>query len=289
MQPNKPYKFLQEEILEGVWPLSKFRYPIDIYLLIVLYVVWGFALFLIYPIPTHYIIAGSISAIGISVWTFGIVIYASTLRNIELDEFQTSMVSKKIYLDFMEKLFHNSSLFYGVAIEMVVYMLMINSDIIKDDIVLNRFFGNIPFLIKLTDRTALIPGLKQSLGVTSVPVPILLYIFFISFDICYRVGLSFHILVTQLRRNWSICCELRNKDLRPQIRKEDLEKIRKTDKYLFIALSGGIFLFPITFIDILLFLSLVGVVLFVFIATIFNIVSLQFVIKRYFKEEESKS
>ena len=289
MQPNKPYKFLQEEILEGVWPLSEFKYPISIGLLIVLYVIWGFILFLIYPIPNFYIIAGSISAIGISVWTFGIVIYASSLRNIEFDEFQTSMVSKKIFLGFMENLFHNSSLFYGVAIEMVVYVLMINSDIIRDDLVLNRFFGSNHLLVSITDRTALIPSLKQTLGVSSIPVPILLYIFFTSFDICYRVGLSFHILVTQARRNLVIYFRLRNEDFRSQIRKEDLKKIQNTDKYLYLALSGGIFLFPITFVDRLLFLSLVGVVFFVFISITFNILSLQYIIKKYFKDETSKN
>ena len=250
------------------------------------YVVWGFVLYVIYPIPNRYIIYGSISAVGISIWTFGIVSYAGSLRNLDLDELHSSMVSNKIFLDFLEKLFHNSSLFYGVSIEMVVYMLMINSDIIKDDRVLNAIFGNNALLISITDRTALIPGLKQSLGVTSVPVPILLYIFFISFDICYRVGLSFHILVTQLRRNWSICCELRNKNLRKQIKKSDLQELRSTDKYLYLALSGGIFLFPITSVDILLFLSLIGVVVFVFLATTFNIISLQFLIKYYFKDEE---
>ncbi len=289
MQPNKPYKFLQEEILEGVWPLSEFKYPISIGLLIVLYVIWGFILFIIYPIPNFYIIAGSISAIGISVWTLGIIIYASSLRNIELDEFRTSMVSKKIYLGFMESLFHNSSLFYGVAIEMVVYVLMINSDIIKDDRVLNRFFGNNQLLLSITDRTALIPHLKETMGVSAIPVPILLYIFFNSFDICYRVGLSFHILVTQVRRNWIIFQQLQNEEFRAQIKKEDLQKLQSTDKYLFLALSGGIFLFPITFIDILLFLSLIGVFFFVFFAITFNIISLHIIIKKYFKEEESKS
>ena len=108
LQPNKPYKFLQEEILEGVWPLSKFKPPINIFLLIVIYVVWGFALFIIYPIPNYYIIAGSISALGISVWTLGIVLYANSLRNIDLEETTTNMVHKKILLEFMENLFHNS-------------------------------------------------------------------------------------------------------------------------------------------------------------------------------------
>ena len=270
MQPNKPYKFLQEEILEGVWPLSKFRSPINIFLLIGIYVLWGFCLFILYPIPNYYVIAGSISAIGISIWTLGIVVYANTLRNTELDEVKSSMVFKKISLEFMENLFHNSSLFYGIAISMIVYVIILNSAIIMDDPILNSIFGNISILVSITERDSLIESLKKSLGVSSIPIPILLYIFFISFDICYRVGLSFHILLTQARRNWSIFRILQKKDLRLSVQKSDLQMVLNTDKYHYLALAGGIFLFPITFVDNLFFLSLIGVVVFVFVTATFN-------------------
>ncbi len=264
LQPNKPYKFLQEEILEGVFPLSKFKSPVNIFLLIVIYVVWGFILYLIYHIPNKFIIAGSISAIGISIWTLGIVMYANSLRNLELDEINTNLIHKKILLEFMNNLFHNSSLFYGVAISMIVYAIIFNSAIIRDDPILRPFLGNLPILVSITDRPSLIAQIQTALGVTSIPVPILLYIFFISFDISYRVGLSFHILLSQARRNWSILRLLRQENLRKQLRKVDFNKIEATDKYHYIALSGGIFLFPLTLIDILFFLSLLGVILFVF-------------------------
>ena len=231
LQPHKPFKFLQEEILEGVWPLSRFKSPINMLMLIIIYICWGFALFILNPIPERYIIAGSISAIGIAIWTFGIVYYANSLRNIELDELKTSLVYKKVSLEFMENLFHNSSLFYGVAIAMVVYVIILNSALIKDDPVLNPIFGNITFLVSITDRNSLIESLKSSMHLSSVPVPILLYIFFISFDISYRVGLSFHILLTQARRNWSILRILRKKDLRSNLQKSDLQHILSTDKF----------------------------------------------------------
>jgi hypothetical protein len=252
IQPNKPYKFLQEEILEGVWPLSKFKSLYSTSLLIFVYVFWGFMLFLIYPISNYYIVAGSISAIGISIWTFGIIIYANSLRNIELEENNTNFVFKKILLKYMDSVFHNSSLFYGVTIAMVVYVIILNSAIIKDDILLSSIF--------------------------------LLYIFYISFDICYRVGLSFHILLSQIRRNFSIFKILKEEKLRSQLNKEDFKKIQNTDKYHYLAIFGGIFLFPITFIDILFFISLIGVVLFVFITATINIITLHFILNKYFDE-----
>lgn len=286
LQTNKPFKFLQEEILEGVWPLSKFRAPINIYLLIAIYVIWGFGLFLLYPIPNFYIIAGSISAIGISIWTLGIVNYANSLRNIELDELKTSMTYKKISLEFMDNLFHNSSLFYGVAIAVVVYTIILNSAIIRDDVVLNRYFGNIPLLVSITDRTSLLANLQNSLGVSSIPIPILMYIFFISFDISYRVGLSFHILLTQARRNWLFFRTLRKKELRQNLEKKDLQRILNTDKYHYLALSGGIFLIPLTLIDVLFRLCLLGVIVFVFVMATFNFLSLRFIINKYFSEAD---
>lgn len=286
LQPKKPYKFLQEEILEGVFPLSRFKSPLNIFLLIIIYVVWGFALFFIYHIPNKFIIAGSISAIGISIWTFGIIMYANSLRNLEIDESNTNMVHKKILIEFMDNLFHNSSLFYGVAIAMIVYVIILNSAIIMDDPILRPIFGNFSILVSITDRQSLIAQLQTALKVTSVPVPILLYIFFISFDISYRVGLSFHILLSQARRNWSILRLLRQENIRKQLHKVDFNKIEETDKYHYIALAGGIFLFPLTLIDILFFLSLLGVILFVFITATFNIISLRFIINKYFSEDQ---
>lgn len=287
MQPHKPYKFLQEEILEGVWPLSKFNSPINIFILIVIYVVWGFGLFIVYPIPNTYIIAGSISAIGISIWTFGIVSYANSLRNIELEETSTTLVHKKILTEFMENVFHNSSLFYGVAISMIVYVIILNSAIIKDDPVLNPLLGHVSILVSITDRTSLVASLQKSMNVGSIPVPILLYIFFISFDICYRVGLSFHILLTQARRNFNILRILRQENLRKQLSRHDFDSILQTDKYHYLALAGGIFLFPLTFIDILFFISLIGVVVFVFATATFNILSLKLIVNKYLSEDQT--
>lgn len=286
LQPHKPYRFLQEEILEGVFPLSRFKSPINIFLLIVIYVVWGFLLFFIYHIPNKFIIAGSISAIGICIWTLGIVMYANSLRDLDLDEANSSIVYKKTLLEFMDNLFHNSSLFYGVAISMVVYVIILNSNIIGDDPVLKPILGNFTLLVSITDRTSLIDQVRSAMHVNSVPFPILLYIFFISFDICYRVGLSFHILLTQARRNWSFYRILRQEKFRKQFNKQDLDKIEGTDKYHYIALAGGIFLFPLTFIDILFFLSLIGVVVFVFVTATFNIVTLRFLIKKYLREDQ---
>lgn len=287
LQPNKPYKFLQEEILEGVWPLSRFKSPVNIFLLIVIYVVWGFGLFIVYHIPNYYIVAGSISAIGISIWTFGIVSYANTLRNIEIEEIESHQVYKQILLDYLENLFHNSSLFYGIAISMIVYVIILNSSFIIQDPVLNPILGHLGFLVSITDRTSLIDNLKTDLGVNSVPAPILLYIFFISFDICYRVGLSFHILLAQARRNLHILRILRQEELREQLLKHDFDQILNTDKYHYLALAGGIFLFPITFIDILFFLCLLGVVVFVFVTATFNLLSLRMIVNKYLSVEQS--
>lgn len=187
----------------------------------------------------------------------------------------------------MENLFHNSSLFYGVAISMIVYVIILNSSIIMDDPVLKPMLGNFSLLVSITDRTSLLDSLKTALGVGSIPVPILLYIFFISFDICYRVGLSFHILLTQARRNLYILKILRQDNLREQLLKHDFDQILKTDKYHYLALAGGIFLFPLTFIDILFFLSLLGVVVFVFVTATFNIISLQLIVNKYLSEDQS--
>ena len=107
MQPPKKYKFLQEQVFEGVWPFNKLKSPANVFLLLLLYFFWGLGLYFNYKIPLSYFIAGSCGAFGLFLWTIGIFRYADSLRNVEVEKI--TKVNQKFLVGFLENLFHPSS------------------------------------------------------------------------------------------------------------------------------------------------------------------------------------
>ena len=109
---QRDYKFIQEKIVEGIWPFSQLQAPYNVLLLTLVYFVAGFGLYLIFSVPIFFFIAGTCAGIGISIWTYGILGYAARLRNIEIE--RITKVKQKFLVAFMEELFHDRSLLFAV-------------------------------------------------------------------------------------------------------------------------------------------------------------------------------
>ena len=158
MQPPKKYKFLQEQVFEGVWPFSKFKSPTNVLLLLLLYSFWGLGLYFIYEIPLAYFVAGICGAFGLFLWTVGIFRYADNLRNVEVE--RLNRVNKKFLVGFLENLFHPSSIVISIIVFTIVFSLFLPSvefrtkiedfypdnDAAKADRTIDEYFGKDPLL-----------------------------------------------------------------------------------------------------------------------------------------------
>ncbi|MHA2366286.1 MAG: pyridoxamine 5'-phosphate oxidase family protein [Candidatus Hodarchaeales archaeon] len=241
MQPLKPYKFLQELVLEGFWPFNRFQSPYNILLLTLFYFWLGYFLFIMYPIPLYFLVAGIFGAISISMWTFGIFTYADRLRETQVEKI--NRVNRKILVDYLDDLFHPSSIVIGVAL-----MTFTNAIL----------FSPIPFRSQ-----SLIESIQQELAVSSLPIPLVIYIYLITFDVCYRIGLSTYVILVQIKRNILLTQYLRNPKLKPFFSPKDIKSMENADKIHYLALIGGILLIPLALFDTIL---LFGTCLYLFIA-----------------------
>lgn len=234
MQPVKPYVFLQEQIFQGIWPFNQFKSPINVFLLTLLYFFWGIGLYFLYEIPLYFLIAGIFAAISISLWTLGIFTYANKIRGVEIEEI--NLTNKKFLVEYMEDLFHPSSIVFGVVLTAFTYV----------------------FLLATTElgTSSILFIVQEELGLHSLPPLLLLYVFLITFDICYRFGLSSHVMITQLRRNLRLSRYLNDKKLRKNFSPFDIKELEKADIFHYLALIAGIFLIPLVYFDYYLLVGL---------------------------------
>ncbi|MFW9929021.1 MAG: hypothetical protein ACFFD1_06495, partial [Candidatus Thorarchaeota archaeon] len=234
MQPSKPYTFLQEYVFQGIWPFNRLKAPINVLFLTLLYFIAGLAIYFYYKLPDYFLFAGSFAAISITLWTLGIFSYADRLRNVDIEDL--NLTNKKFLVQYMEDLFHPSSIVFGVVLTAITYV----------------FLQTAPLL----GSQSIIRLLEDELDVEYLPPVILLYIFLITFDVCYRLGLSAYFMIMQFRRNLRLANYLNNKNLRKNFSPFDIKKLEKADFYHYTALLAGLFLYPLVSYDLYLFIGL---------------------------------
>jgi hypothetical protein len=252
MQEIKPYKFLQEQVFEGVFPFTRLKAPLNVGFLTLVYFLWGMIIFYLYNIELYLLMAGLFSALSISVWTLGIFRYADMLRNTQIEKLNT--VNRKFLTKYLDNLFHPSSIVIGIVLYVFTIVFFLSSYSSDTDGILNK--------------------IQVGSDGSSLPPFILFYLFLISFDICYRLGLSTYVMFTQIRRNFWLESYLRNARLRSNFVPRNIKALESADKYHYLALSGGIFLFPMLILDPLLFLGLCLYLAVAFITATFNLIHL---------------
>jgi hypothetical protein len=253
MQPLKKYKFLQEQIFEGVWPFNKFKSPTNIFLLLLLYLFWGFGLFIIYQIPVSYIIAGSCGAFGLFLWTIGIFLYADQLRNVEIE--RINRVNKKFLVGFLENIFHPTS----IVIAIITFV-----------IVLNYFFTSTSFGLD-----NFLTHLQDELNVSVIPPLLLGFVLLLTFDICYRLSLSFYVILTQIRRNFQLARYLNTPMIKTHFSPNDIRNLENADYKHYLALSGGFTLIPLGIMDNMVLIGLLLYLITTFTLSTINILHLR--------------
>ncbi|MFX0208217.1 MAG: pyridoxamine 5'-phosphate oxidase family protein [Candidatus Hodarchaeota archaeon] len=234
IQRPKPFRFLQELVFEGIWPFNGFSAPFNVLLLTLLYFIWGVGIYLFYNISTYFLIAGICAGAGISFWTYGIFNYANGMRNVDIEHINP--VKRKFLQQYMDELFHPSSLLIGILLFTLTQTYFFSAS----------FFGS----------ESLLDNVQGELNGTSLPPPLLLYVFLISFDMCYKYGLSAYIVLIQIRRNLKLNQHLRNPHIKSFFTPHDIRELEKADSYHYVALCGGIFFFPMAVLDKYLLLSL---------------------------------
>ncbi|PWI48501.1 hypothetical protein CEE45_06345 [Candidatus Heimdallarchaeota archaeon B3_Heim] len=242
MQPLKKYKFLQEQVFEGFWPFSRFQSPANVLLLLLVYFIWGFCLYLIYNIPLSFMIAGSCGAFGLFLWTIGIFRYANALRNVKIE--RINKVNQKFLIGFLENLFHPSSIVLGVFIFTAVLTYLFTSPSLGTD----------NFLTEL----------RSAMNVESLPPLLMLFIFLLIFDLCYRLGLSLYLILTQIKRNLILSHYLNTPLLKSHFSPIDIRNLERSDRIHFVSICGGFTLIPLGLLD-----PIILIVLLIYISTTF--------------------
>ncbi|UCG04196.1 MAG: pyridoxamine 5'-phosphate oxidase family protein [Candidatus Heimdallarchaeota archaeon] len=261
MQPPKEYKFLQEQIFE-FWPFNKFKSPMNVFLLLILYVIWGMTLFLYYDIPIYYFIAGFCGVFGLFLWTIGIFSYADNLRSVQVERINAA--NKKFLTEFLENLFHPSSLVVSVLVFSVVITYYFSS----------TTFGVESLLVKI----------QQDMNLNTLPPIFLLYIFLLTFDLCYRLGLSLYVILTQIRRNVRLAGYLKSPLLRTSFSPVDIANLEKMDYYNYMAICSSFTLLPLGIIDLFLLYALILFIVVTFSLMLVNIVHLRILYTRSFPQ-----
>ena len=95
----------------------------------------------------------------------------------------------------------------------------------------NSVFGNFQFILNYTQRITLIEYLTQQIGTTFLPLPILVYIFLLTFDICYRIGVSIHLTIQQMKRDYRLFKDLNNPKYKRDISPANIKALFNADKY----------------------------------------------------------
>lgn len=258
MQPLKKYKFLQEQIFEGVWPFNKVKSPTNVFLLLLLYFFGGLALMAIYQIPMYYIIVGSCGAFGLFIWTTGIFLYADRLRNVEIEKI--NRVNKKFLVGFLENIFHPSSIVIAVIIYTIVLTYLFTSS----------SFGLENFLTYM----------QKELKVLVIPPFLLGFVLLLTFDITYRLSLSFYIILMQIRRNFHLGRLLKIPMIKTHFSPNDITNLEKADYIHYLAISGGFALIPLGLMDRMILFAISIYLMSTFTLSTINILHLRLLYAR---------
>ena len=253
MQPPKKYKFLQEYVFEGTWPFSHLRSPYNVLLLLLIYFSWGLALYFTYNIPFVYLFAGICGAFGLFLWTISIFKYARKLRNVEIERLNS--VTKKFHVEFLEYLFHPSSF----VISIIVFL-----------VVLTYFFSSTSFGLD-----NILTYIQKDMALNSLPPLLIFFIFLMTFDICYRLGLSIFIIFIQLRRDFILARYLKNPLLKSHFSATDIRSLENSDIVHFLAIANGLTLIPLGYLDQFLLFILLFYIMFAFLLSSINIIILR--------------
>ncbi|MFX0149713.1 MAG: pyridoxamine 5'-phosphate oxidase family protein [Candidatus Hodarchaeota archaeon] len=253
MQPSKKYKFLQEQVFDGILFFNRFKSPINVFMLLLLYIIWGVFLYIIYRIPLSYLVAGLCGAIGLFLWTIGIFHYANRLRNVEIE--RINKVNQKFLVNFLENMFHPSSIIISVIVFISVVTYGISSTSLGIENILTK--------------------IQRDLNFTSLPLLLTFFIMLLAFDLCYRLGLSFYVILTQIRRNYRLSKYLKNPLLRTQFSPTDIRKLEESDYSHFLAIGSGFFLVPLGFLDYFLLRMLLLYLFIAFSLTFLNLLHLR--------------
>ena len=258
MQPLKKYKFLQEQVFEGFWPFSKFHSPANVFLLLLMYFIWGLSLYLIYKIPINFLIAGSCGALGLFLWTIGIFRYANALRNVEVE--RINKVNQKFLIGFLDNLFHPSSIVLGVFIFTIVLTYLFSFPSL----------GTKNFLTQL----------QFEMNVTSLPPLLMMFILLLIFDLCYRLGLSLYLIFTQIKRNLLLSQYLNTPIFKSHFSPINIRNLERADRFHFLSISGGFTLLPLGLLDPILLIVLLGYLFVTFILSTAVLLHLRFMYLR---------
>ena len=266
MQPSKKYEFLQEQVFEGIWPFNRFTSPTNVLLLLMLYAIWGFFLYVYYMIPLPYLIAGGFGSLGLFLWTIGIFRYADKLRNVEIERINT--VNRKFMIGFLENLFHPSSI--------VISILVFSAS-------LTYLFSSTSFGIE-----SILNKIQVELNVTTLPPLILLFVFLLAFDLCYRLGLSLYVVLMQTRRNLRLAKFFRSPSLKSHFSPIDIRNLEYADYYHLLAICSGFLLVPLGFMDAFLMLAILLYLALTLSLATFNSIYLRILYSRSFPKGLSK-
>lgn len=266
MQPSKKYKFLQEQVFEGIWPFNRFTSPTNVLLLLLLYAIWGFFLYVYYIIPFPYLIAGGFGSLGLVLWTMGIFRYADKLRNVEIDKINT--VNRKFMIEYLENLFHPSSIVISILVFSVSLTYLFSS----------MYFGIESILNKI----------QVELNVATLPPIILLFVFLLAFDLCYRLGLSLYVILMQTRRNLRLAKYLRSQSLKSHFSPVDIRNLEYADYYHLLAIFSGFLFIPLGFMDVFIMLAILLYLILTLSLVTFNSIHLRILYSRSFPQGLSK-
>jgi len=106
----------------------------------------------------------------------------------------------------------------------------------------------------------------------------------LTFDLCYRLGLSLYVILTQIRRNIRLAGYLKSPHLRTSFSPVDINNLEKMDYYNYLAICSSFALLPLGIIDLFLLYCLTLFIVLTFSLMLFNIVHLRILYSRSFPE-----
>jgi hypothetical protein len=216
LEETRNLRFLQEEVIEGLWPFNRLHFPRNLVALSFFYLWWGVFLLLLFGMSFEAFAIGSIVGCGIVVWTYGIINFGTTVRSLEMS--RSSVLKIRVARDFAKELFQNFSVLFGLM----------------------AFVGAVTYFLTLEKEPL------TRLAGDPYDTLILFYFLLLLFDVCYRLGLTGFISIILLRRNMLLSRLLGDKELKGMIQPGDIGEYIQIDKHVFTMISGGLFLIPVS-------------------------------------------
>ncbi|MHA2366277.1 MAG: hypothetical protein ACXAC7_20140 [Candidatus Hodarchaeales archaeon] len=250
---QNPHRFLVEQLFEDIWPFKKLSPQNNILLVTLFYLDLNFTFFLYFDIPMFAFIAGLFATFNIAWWNFGILRYADKIRDVKIE--QMTEDNLKFFSRYLDELFSSSSIILGLGLSILIYMALLSPHSILYQKFINSVQGD-------TEDIMLNPFFQ-------------FYIFLIIFDISYRIGHSIYVISIQITRNRKMRTILKDPQLKTCFTVNDLRELEHADSFHFLALSGGLFLFPLAILDPILIICLIFYLILIFLFDTINIFQLR--------------